>query len=49
MLAAKLVSWPRNSQYKSIVIPGNPSERWGRPGIQEFQNHLDIGFRRYDG
>jgi hypothetical protein len=49
MLAAKLVFWPRNSQYKSIVIPGNPGERRGRPGIQEFQNQLDTGFRRYDG
>jgi len=44
-----LVSWPRNSQHKSIVIPGNPGEGRGRPGIQEFQNHLDTGFLRYDG
>jgi hypothetical protein len=38
--AALLVSWPRNSQHKSIVIPGNPGEGRGRPGIQEFQNHV---------
>jgi hypothetical protein len=44
----ELVSWPRNSQHKSIVIPGNPGEGRGRPGIQEFQNHLHTGFRRYD-
>jgi hypothetical protein len=43
------VSWLRNSQNNSIVIPGNPGEGRGRPGIQEFQNHLDIGFHRYDG
>jgi hypothetical protein len=36
-----LTSWTRNSQHKSIVIPGNPGEGRGRPGIQEFQNHPD--------
>ncbi|MEA2658678.1 MAG: hypothetical protein QOF64_1274 [Candidatus Binatota bacterium] len=44
-----LVSWLRNSQHNSIVIPGNPGEGRGRPEIQEFQKDLDTGFRRYDG
>jgi len=33
----------------SQVIPGNPGEGRGRPGIQEFQRNLDTGLRRYDG
>ena len=42
------MSWLKNSQHHSIVIPGNPGEGRGRPGIQEFQRHLDTGVRRYD-
>jgi hypothetical protein len=45
--------------HNSIVIPGqageklqpeaDPSLAEARPGIQEFQRHLDIGLCRYDG
>jgi len=31
-----------------IVIPGAPGEGRGRPGIQEFRDFLDSGFRRTD-
>ena len=39
---------PKYLTYK-IVIPGNPGEGRGRPGIQDFQGILDSGFRRNDG
>jgi hypothetical protein len=30
---------------EEVVIPGNPGEGRGRPGIQYFQTILDSGFR----
>jgi hypothetical protein len=33
---------------EEVVIPGNPGEGRGRPGIQDFQTILDSGFRRND-
>jgi len=33
---------------EEVVIPGNPGEGRGRPGIQDFQAILDSGFRRND-
>jgi len=38
----------QNSQYNSIVIPDKLAQL-ARPGIQEFQRHLDTAVRPYDG